>query len=135
MTTTGDTDANELLTQTCKAARQLIVPNDFHGDAAALVLRTDLQDGRLANLQVLALALAGGIICKRHAKRYRNAGPTTVWACLPGWQTSGATRIHRWQPRRIGARKTATFLPTDDRNSDADNAGGDGRHGEAQDPD
>ena len=36
MTTTSNTDANELLTQTCKAARQLIVPNDFHGDAAAL---------------------------------------------------------------------------------------------------
>ncbi len=99
------------------------------------MLRTGLQDGRLANLQILALALAGEIICKRHAKRYRNAEPTTVWACVPGGQTSGATRIHRWQPRRIETRETATFLPTDDRNSDADNAGGDSRHREARDPD
>ena len=134
MTTTGDADGGKLLAQTHRAARRLIVPNDFHGDAEALVLRTDLQSRWLPNLQVLALALAGGIICSRHAKRNRNARPTTVWACLPGWRTGGATRIHRRQPRRIEARETATFLPTDDRESGADDAGGDSRHEGRQDP-
>lgn len=110
---TTTTDIDDLLRDTRKTAKRLIVPKDFSGDAAALVLRTDLQNHELANLHVLALGLAAGIICKRHANRNRNAAATTVWACLRGWQRDGATRVYRNRPRPLKARESATFLPTD----------------------
>ena len=123
---TTTTDIDHLLQETRRTARRLIVPRDFNGDAAALVLRTDLQNHKLANVHVLALGVAAGIICKRHANRTRSNRTTTVWACLPGWQRDGATRVYRNRPRRLQARDTATFLPTADRPQ----PGGDGEAGD-----
>ena len=70
------------------------------------------------------LGLAAGIICKRHANRTRSNRTTTVWACLPNWQRDGATRVYRNRPRALQARDTATFLPTDERQPDADGEAG-----------
>lgn len=125
MTTTTDGDVNELLQHTCRAARRLIVPKDFDAEAAALVLRADLQNDTLPNVRFMALALAAGIICKRHAKRKRDTAPTTVWACLPGWKTNGATRVYRQKPLSLKARATATFLPADNSQHGAKNEAGD----------
>ena len=118
-----DRHLDYLLRETRKTAGRLIVPRDFNGDATALVLRTDLQNDKLANLHLLALGLAAGIICKRHANRTRSNRTTTVWACLPGWQRDGATRVYRNRARPLQARDTATFLPTDKQ------PGGDGEAG------
>lgn len=125
MTTTTGAGVDELLQHTCRAARRLIVPKDFHAEAAALVLRADLQNDTLPNVQFMALALAAGIICKRHAKRKRNTAATTVWACLPGWKTNGATRIYRQKPPSPKARATATFLPADNSQHGAKDEAGD----------
>ena len=119
MTATSEAGVDELLQHTCRAARRLIVPKDFHAEAAALVLRADLQNNTLPNVRFMALALAAGIICKRHAKRKRDASRTTVWACLPGWKTNGATRIYHQKPLSPKARATATFLPADNAHHDA----------------
>ena len=121
---TTTTDIDHLLRETRRTAGRLIVPRDFNGDAAALVLRTDLQNHKLANLHVLALGLAAGIICKRHANRTRSKRTTTVWACFPGWQRDGAIRVYRNRPQPLQARDTATFLPADKRQP-----GGDGEAG------
>ena len=122
---TTTTDIDSLLRETRKTATRLIVPRDFNGEAAALVLRTDLQNHKLANLHVLALGLAAGIICKRHANRTRSNRTTTVWACLPNWQRDGATRVYRNRPPALQARDTATFLPTDKRQPGGDGEAGD----------
>ena len=122
---TTTTDIDHLLRETRRTAGRLIVPRDFNGDAAALVLRTDLQNHKLANLHVLALGLAAGIICKRHANRTRSKRTTTVWACFPGWQRDGATRAYRNRPQPLQARDTATFLPADERQPGAGAESGD----------
>ena len=122
---TTTTDMDHLLRETRKTAERLIVPRDFNGDAAALVLRTDLQNDKLANLHVLALGLAAGIICGRHANRTRSNRTTTVWACLPDWQRDGATRVYRNRRRPHQARETATFLPTEKRPPGGDDEAGD----------
>lgn len=127
MITTTDTSLDELVRHTRKAAMRLIVPKSFPGSAGALVLRTDLLESKLANTHVMALALAAGIICRRHANRSRSAAATTVWACLPGWERNGATRVHRNRPQPLRDRQTATFLPTDKSWSDADGNAGDHR--------
>ena len=125
MATTTDAGIEEVLQHAASAAMRLIVPKSFPGSAGALVLRTDLLNGRLPNTHIMALALAGGILCRRHANRTRSNRTTTVWACLPGWQRDGATRIYRNRPRPLQARDTATFLPTADRRQ----PGGDGEAG------
>ena len=56
--------------------------------------------------------------------RTRSNRTTTVWACLPGWQRDGATRVYRNRARPLQARDTATFLPTDKQ------PGGDGEAGD-----
>ena len=125
MSTTTETDVDELVRQTRSAAMRLIVPKSFPGSAGALVLRTDLQNDGLPNAHVIALALAAGIICRRHAIRTRNNHTTTVWACLPGWQRNGATRVYRNRPQSGQNRQTATFLPADKSQSKADGDAGD----------
>ena len=121
MITTTDGSIDELIQHARKAAMRLIVPKSFPGDAGALVLRTDLQNSNLPNTHLVALAIAAGMICRRHARRNRTNRRTTVWACLAGWERNGATRVYGQRPQPLGSRQTATFLPAE--RPDPDGAG------------